>query len=637
MRARFLCIHKLLIAALLLSVSHSLHAQKKALIIAINDYPAAGGWPATHAANDQILIEKTLKKQQFAVQTLSNQKATADGIRESLSALYENAKAGEIILLHYSGHGQQLIDTNGDEADGLDEAIVPYDAPKNATLNSYKGEKHILDDELGMWVAKMKQRLGKTGQIVVLLDCCYSGTGTRAGAQSIVRSAPPIIPENFVHKAGIETNFLSSDNYSVTRSSGNTSTASFVLFTGSSSAQQNYEVKGTDGQFYGALSYALAESLENLATNETYRTLFQKTAENITRRILTQTPTCEGDLEAPLFGGKFTATTSGFAVLANGAEKLQKTVRIAAGYLNGISTNTLIGFWNSGTARGEGKAAVLNGKVTHVELTYSEVELEKPLTSEQLAGLEASGYLQLWQGNSLIVFLEESTKGLKETFTTQQITTTDQLSKSDLIVKVVDKTAYLFRPDSYQLLDSTTLEAVADLVKKYAFANFIRGLEVKSGPKAVITLINEKQERSDKTNLLQVKANSKVLLRILNTDTTPFFVYVKDIQPNAVISTLLPNASKGYHEIKVQPGETQEFPITITPPFGLETFKVILTSQPVPLADVPSRSATSFTEHPIQHLLDNTKSRNTSSALPETSIFSLFFSIVKDYTAILKK
>lgn len=637
---RFLCIRRLLVAGLFFFAPFSVYAQKKALIIAISDYPATGGWPATHADNDLSLVEKAFKRQQFSVQMLSNQKATASGIREALASLYENAKAGEIIILHYSGHGQQLVDTNGDEADGLDEAIVPYDAPKNVSQNAYKGEKHILDDELGMWVGKMKQRLGKSGQLFVLLDCCYSGTGTRAGAQSISRSAPPIVPESFVPRSGIEANFLSSDINSATRSSANNPTASFVLFTGSSAPQQNYEVKGADGLFYGALSYALAESLENLSTTETYRTLFKKTAESITRRTVTQTPTSEGDLETVLFGGKFTASSSGFAVITDGVEKLQKTVRIAAGYLNGISTNTLIGFWNSGSARGEGKSAVINGKVTRVELAYSEVELEKPLTKEQLAGLEASGYLQLWQGNSFTVFVEDAKKvaasKIKEALNEQHIRTTNEPAKSDLIIKVVNNTAYLLRPDSYQLLDSTSNTSAVNLIQKYAYANFLRGLEVKSEPKAAIKLTNENQENSDNKNLLEVKANSKVQLQIQNTGSSAFYVYVQDIQPNAIVSTLLPNTSKGYNEIRIKPGEIQEFPITITPPFGLETFKVILTSQSVPLSNVASRS-TSVLAHPLQRLLDGTKSRNTTASLPETSIYAIFFSIVADYTAILKK
>ena len=58
------------------------------------------------------------------------------------------APVGEVIVVHFSGHGQQIADDNHDEADRLDETVVPYDAPSRWTTG-YTGERHIRDDELG--------------------------------------------------------------------------------------------------------------------------------------------------------------------------------------------------------------------------------------------------------------------------------------------------------------------------------------------------------------------------------------------------------------------------------------------------------------------------------------------------------
>lgn len=64
-------------------------------------------------------------------------------------------------VFHFSGHGTQVEDLNGDEADGLDEAICPLD---------FESEGVVTDDEL-------HALLPEQGTTLVVLDCCHSGTG----------------------------------------------------------------------------------------------------------------------------------------------------------------------------------------------------------------------------------------------------------------------------------------------------------------------------------------------------------------------------------------------------------------------------------------------------------------------------
>ncbi len=98
------------------------------------------------------------------------------------------------MVIHYSGHGQQIFDDNGEEIDGLDEAIVPYDAWVKYTHN-YKGENHIRDDEIGNILANFRNKLGKDGQLLMLLDSCHSGSSTRGGKAR--GSAAPLVPDNW--------------------------------------------------------------------------------------------------------------------------------------------------------------------------------------------------------------------------------------------------------------------------------------------------------------------------------------------------------------------------------------------------------------------------------------------------------
>jgi uncharacterized caspase-like protein len=79
-----------------------------------------------------------------------------------------------IALFYFSGHGQQIPDAeDGDEHDGYDEAIVPYD---NTGHRRYSG--HLPDDALEAAVTEVR---AKTKNVVVIFDSCHSGTGLRGG------------------------------------------------------------------------------------------------------------------------------------------------------------------------------------------------------------------------------------------------------------------------------------------------------------------------------------------------------------------------------------------------------------------------------------------------------------------------
>ena len=67
------------------------------------------------------------------------------------------------ILIHYSGHGVFVPDTNLEESDRRDEAIVPID---------YKTYGFISDDVIKSYI----MRLPEGCKCVLIFDCCHSGT-----------------------------------------------------------------------------------------------------------------------------------------------------------------------------------------------------------------------------------------------------------------------------------------------------------------------------------------------------------------------------------------------------------------------------------------------------------------------------
>lgn len=79
---------------------------------------------------------------------------------------FANRHQGEevFLFLAYSGHGSYLRDRSGDELDKRDEVLCPIDYNKNG---------FITDDLIK---AKLVDKLHKGVKLMVLMDCCHSGT-----------------------------------------------------------------------------------------------------------------------------------------------------------------------------------------------------------------------------------------------------------------------------------------------------------------------------------------------------------------------------------------------------------------------------------------------------------------------------
>lgn len=91
---------------------------------------------------------------------------TTENIRENLRALVADAQPGDSLFFHYSGHGINVMDEDGDERDGQDEALAPMD------YNTEDGEL-IRDDEIFQII---NDSLPEGASLVAVLDCCHSAT-----------------------------------------------------------------------------------------------------------------------------------------------------------------------------------------------------------------------------------------------------------------------------------------------------------------------------------------------------------------------------------------------------------------------------------------------------------------------------
>ena len=135
-----------------------------------------------------------------------NQQATRANLEYAVARwLPAVSKPGDAVFIYFSGHGAQIPDDNGDEADGLDEALLPCDVMPpaalktlleqrqagrlGASLAALVGQRYQLyqsdpkrgaellmrasavsDDLFGRWLQNLDGR-----QVVVILDICFSG------------------------------------------------------------------------------------------------------------------------------------------------------------------------------------------------------------------------------------------------------------------------------------------------------------------------------------------------------------------------------------------------------------------------------------------------------------------------------
>ena len=102
---------------------------KRALLVGINNYAAVT--PLKGSVNDVMTMREILiRRWGFApehIAMLIDEQATRDNMVAAFERIVRDSGPEDSVYIHYSGHGSQVEDLNGDEEDGLDETLVPQD------------------------------------------------------------------------------------------------------------------------------------------------------------------------------------------------------------------------------------------------------------------------------------------------------------------------------------------------------------------------------------------------------------------------------------------------------------------------------------------------------------------------------
>ncbi len=534
-------------------------AQKKALIIAIGDYPSKTGWNNISSVNDVPLIKGALMQQKFLDQDITviqNEQATKVGILKALKKLYDDAEPGDVVMIHYSGHGQQIFDDNGDEADGLDEALVPYDAFVKYTPN-YKGENHIRDDEIEQIILNFRNKLGKDGQLLMVFDSCHSGSATRGGKAR--GGASKLVPDNWDASQVKKSDARQSEYFQPTKL--NNSPASFVLISGASAEELNYEYQGV-----GSLSYAFSKALSQLGTDFSYRNLFATIAAEMNVIAPRQNPAIEGDIDYKLFKGEYVSQLPYFSVKRVARPDV---LQISGGKLQQLFEGTTVFVMPSGSTKVEASKVLAKGEVTLSRFNEAVIKLDKSLKDSNernywvfvdkpsFGDMAVKVFIDKTAAqaeviNSIKTYLEKNKLG--EIVAEQHLSDLTVLkNKGDLELTITNDILEIEKAVANR--GTSPLDNLNQKIFQYAQGQYLKSLQMKNPDfefsfrflpvnyDITIDVVGEVLEtKLDDNQIFRVKPGEDyVLLEVTNKSKKPIYISIVEINTQGQVNPFMPN------------------------------------------------------------------------------------------------
>ncbi|HET7475279.1 MAG TPA: caspase family protein [Dermatophilaceae bacterium] len=270
-----------------------------ALLVGIDAYqPPVGrlrGCVSDIDALAELLRHRAEHPDRLKIRMLRDAEATRAGVIAAFQSHLGQAGPSDTALFAYSGHGAQAPAPPqmwGTDPDRLLETLVLYDSRQ-------PGGWDLADKELA---ALLRVAAAGGAHVLVVLDCCHSGSGTREAMVEglLPRLAPPddrVRPfDTFLLGEATTRGAVSVDQPA----------APHVLLAACRPGELAKEVTD-DGRPHGAFSSALHRALREAGGVVTYRDLHRWASAAVRNRVEDQSPQLEvtavGDLDRPFLGG----------------------------------------------------------------------------------------------------------------------------------------------------------------------------------------------------------------------------------------------------------------------------------------------------------------------------------------------
>jgi hypothetical protein len=260
--------------------------KKHALLVGINDYKGVNDLQG--CINDVTNVRSVLKTffglENSDIRVLTDSRATKKNILLRLEKMVKTAVNGDYLIFHFSGHGSQIRDRDGDElADHMDELICPYD------MNWDDG--YISDDIFSQILRQLKKGV----RMEILLDSCHSGTGTRDINHFAAYGYEPTGYRYLRPPVDIECRSQGDEETMKPAKAFRTDkeiTLNHILWAGCKDSQTSADAM-IDGQYNGAFSYYFCKHVRESKGNISRKDLYTRVKNSLKYNHFSQVPQLE--------------------------------------------------------------------------------------------------------------------------------------------------------------------------------------------------------------------------------------------------------------------------------------------------------------------------------------------------------
>jgi len=384
--------------------------------------------------------------------------------------------------------------------------------------------------------------------------------------------------------------------------------APFVLISGASANELNYEYKGT-----GSLSYAFSKAMNKLGSNYSYNQLFAKIEAEMNIISPKQSPTIEGNKNMALFKNEYIKQQKYFQVKSIPRADV---IKIQAGKLHGLFKGTTVNILPSTTTKVSEEAIIARGTISLAKFNESVIKLDKPLADlnqkKYWVFVDKPSYGDL----AIDVFFDKSLKdkSIKNGVTSfleeknlGQIVT--KVSMADIVLMQEGNNFTLNATNGLESVDkdedargSTTVEDITKKIFGFAQGQYLKNLDLKNYnyefefkllpiefdmlTDEVGDYISEDQFRNE-NGTFQVKPEvDNVVLQVTNKSDKPLYFSIIEINSKGEVSSFLPNdnCTLNDDERKLIPGKTMTFRdclFNFYPPYEKLVLKAFATPYPI--------------------------------------------------------
>ena len=596
------------------------NAEKYALIVALSHF-SNPDFHTLHCTNDVPFVQASLEKQGFKkenIVVLTDSLATKAAVVGAINTLTEKCKLGDIVWIHITTHGQLLQDFYGYAADGYAKALVMYDSPHKYEPG-YKGERHLKDMDIKSCAEKIRTKLGPKGELALTIDACHSGALMRGIAEVKGDANPveepgydPLKKETGKGIEGFYTTLVETKEQESSR-------APYVFFSACRSGEVCRETtEKTTNKLVGPLSLALSHVLCNAPAGCTFRELFSLIVSEMSTTVPHQTPVATGNaLDKVILGGEIKPRIYTYPIKSVSGD----TIDVGVGTFAGVFCNTVFAVYKKEDIKHE--HIYRQGTVISVQPFSATVVLEKSpnlIDSGRMPKLEAIVIKKSFGDQSLRVYIDE-TAGATEAGWLRDILKScpyvklvDSCRLCDLTLKTMghNSVQVIYAGDGVQIADATVdfdkLEAplLTSALSKFAQGNAIKKLKLDNPfiytENEIFTVGKDSAERQG--GIVTAHAGKdKVTIKVTNAGSTILYINILDIEPSGKVNPIFPQREMDQSYYRIYPTRTFTQTFDVSPPYGMESIKIILSEEDVNLGVLAATQGTrSITNNPLEML-----------------------------------